>query len=103
MFGTTQPTELATLVLAGASALVGLFIAFLAVRGLRRHQTRQMLFLSLGMVLLFGAAYLVALAGSVLVHARVLTLPQQDYVRLLVRVLQFVGLSAIAYSLVVDE
>jgi hypothetical protein len=103
MLDALQPVELVTLVLAGASALVGLFIAFLAVRGLRRYQTRQMLFLSLGMTLLFGAAYLVALVGTALLHARVLTLPQQDYVRLLVRVLQVVGLWAIAYSLVVDE
>jgi hypothetical protein len=102
MFGTLGVVELATVLLAGASALVGLFIAFLALRGLRRHQTRQMLFLSVGMVLLFGAAYLVALFGTVLVHARVLALPQQDYVRLTVRVLQFVGLVAIAASLVVD-
>jgi len=35
--------ELATLFFAGASALVGLFIAFLAARALRRHRSNQMI------------------------------------------------------------
>lgn len=95
--------ELATLFFAGASALVGLFIAFLALRALRRHRSKQMLMLSVGMILLFGAAYLVALVGTVLIQFRVLTLPQQDYVRLAVRILQFTGIVAIAYSLVLRE
>lgn len=95
--------ELATLFFAGASALVGLFIAFLALRALRRHRSKQMLVLSVGMILLFGAAYLVALVGTVLIRFRVLTLPQQDYIRLAVRILQFTGLVAIAYSLVLRE
>lgn len=103
MLAQYQLIELVTLVLAGGSALVGLFIAFLALRGLRRYRSRQMLFLSVGMVLLFGAAYLVALVGTVLVQTRILRLPQQNYVLLLVRFLQFTGLVAIAYSLVVDE
>lgn len=93
--------ELATLALATGSALVGLFIAALALRGLRRHKSRQMLFLSLGMLLLFGAAYLVALVGTALLQLRVLTLPQQNVIRLAVRILQFIGLVAIAYSLVI--
>lgn len=95
--------ELATLFFAGASALVGLFIAFLALRALRRHRSKQMLMLSVGMILLFGAAYLVALIGTVLIQFRVLTLPNQDYVRLTVRILQFAGLVAIAYSLVIRD
>jgi len=95
--------EIVTLGFAGASALVGLFIAFLAVRALGRHRSRQMLLLSVGMVLLFGAAYLVAMVGTLLIHVRILTLPQQNYVRLVVRVLQFVGLVAIAASLVLRD
>lgn len=100
---TFRTIELATVLLAGASALVGLFIAFLAIRALRRHRSRQMLFLSTGMILLFGAAYLIALIGTVLIHARVLTLPQQNYFQLITRVLQLAGLLAIAYSLVLRE
>lgn len=97
---TFRTIELVTLGFAGASALVGLFIAFLAARALRRHRSRQMLLLSGGMILLFGAAYLVATLGTLLIHVRVLTLPQQNYVQLAVRIFQFVGLVAIAYSLV---
>jgi len=41
--------------------------------------------------------------GTVLIQARILRLPQQDYVLLLVRPLQFTGLVAIAYSPVTDE
>ena len=95
--------ELATLVLAAGSAIVGLFIAMLAFRGVLRERSRQMLFLSAGMILLFGAAYLTALVGSALVRFHVISLLQQNYVLLAVRGLQFTGLCAIAYSLVIDE
>lgn len=91
--------RLATLAFAAASAVLGLFIAWLAYLGLRRHDSRQMLYLSAGMLLLFGVAYGVAAIGSVLLHYRVLDLPYQDPFRLVVRVVQFVGLALIAYSL----
>jgi hypothetical protein len=95
--------ELLTLVLAAGSAMVGLFIALLAARGVRRDRSRKMLFLSAGMILLFGAAYLTALVGSLLAQVQLITLPQESYVVLAVRSLQFTGLLAIAYSLVIDE
>lgn len=91
--------EVATMVLAAGSALVGLFIAGLAYRGLRRYRSRQMLYLSVGLVLLFGAAYALSMVGTVLVYLRALSLPQQDIYRLAVRFLQFLGLLSIAYSL----
>ncbi|WP_227134195.1 hypothetical protein [Halorubellus salinus] len=95
--------ELATLALAAGSAVVGLFIAMLALRGVLRDRSRQMLFLSGGMILLFGAAYFTALLGSALVRFHVISLLQQNVVLLAVRTLQFTGLCAIAYSLVIDE
>lgn len=95
--------EFATLALAGGSAIVGLFIAGLAYRGLRRYKSRQMLYLSAGMILLFGAAYALSLIGTVLIHMRILSLPQQDIYRLAVRFLQLLGLLAIAYSLYVPD
>jgi|AntDeeMinimDraft_4_1070355.scaffolds.fasta_scaffold00023_72 hypothetical protein len=98
-----EAVELLTLVLAAGSAVVGLFIAILAFRGVYRDRSRQMLFLSAGMILLFGAAYLTALVGTVLVKARVIGIVQQNYVVLVVRTLQFTGLVAIAYSLVIGE
>ncbi|WP_323677732.1 hypothetical protein [Halorubellus sp. PRR65] len=95
--------ELLTLALATGSAIVGLFIAGLALRGVLRDRSRKMLFLSAGMVLLFGAAYLTALVGSALVRFHVISFLQQNYVLLVVRALQFTGLCAIAYSLVIGD
>jgi len=95
--------ELLTLALAAGSAAVGLFIAMLAARGVHRDRSRKMLFLSAGMILLFGAAYLTALVGSLLVQVRVITVVQENYVVLVVRALQFVGLCSIAYSLVIGD
>lgn len=98
-----QVVEALTLVLAAGSAVVGLFIAVLAVRGVLRDRSRQMLFLSAGMILLFGAAYFTALLGAALVRFNVISLLQQNYVILVVRTLQFTGLVAIAYSLVIGD
>lgn len=91
--------ELAVVALATASAAVGLFIASLAYRGLRRHDSASMRYLSVGMIVLFGLTYGTAAAGTLLIRLRVLPLPAQDPFRLLVRFLQFVGLLLIAYSL----
>lgn len=91
--------QLATLAFAAGSALLGLFIGYLAYRGLRRNRSRQMLYLSVGMVLLFGVAYGVSLVGTLLIQFRVVPLPAQDPFRLGVRVVQFAGLACIAYSL----
>ena len=98
-----QVVELLTLVLATGSAIVGLFIAALALRGVLRDRSRKMLFLSAGMILLFGAAYVTALVGSALVRFDVISLLQQNYVILVVRALQFTGLCSIAYSLIIGE
>ena len=97
-FGYT-PVQLVALAFAGASALVGLFIGYQAYRGLQRNRSRQMLYLAVGMILLFGVAYGVSLIGTVLFQFRVLPLPTQDLFRLAIRVIQFVALVCIAYSL----
>ena len=90
-------------VLAGAaatgSALVGLYIGAHAYRGLRRHGDPAMRYLSLGMIVLFGVAYLVALVGQGLITYHVVGIRYQGAFRLVVRLLQFAGLVLIAYSL----
>ena len=91
--------RVAVFVFAGGSALVGLYIGYLAYRGVRRHDSRQMVALCVGMILLFGVAYGVSIVGSMLIQFRVLPLPHQDLFRLAVRVTQFTGLVCIAYSL----
>lgn len=97
-FGYTG-VQVAVLAFAGGSALVGLYIGFLAYRALRRHDSTQMLVLCVGLILLFGVAYGISVVGTVLLQVRVLPLPYQDGFRLAVRMVQFAGLLCIAYSL----
>lgn len=91
--------ELIVVALALGSSLVGLYIGWQAYRGLRRYESRQMFYLSVGMILVFGVAYATGFVGTVLLHLEILPLPTQDYFRLVIRLLQFGGLVAIAYSL----
>lgn len=91
--------QLLALGFAGASAIVGLIIGYQAYRGLQRNQSRQMLFLATGMILLFGVAYGVSFLGTFLFQFRVLELPMQDLFRASIRIIQFVALVCIAYSL----
>lgn len=91
--------ELAVSVVAAGSALLGLYIGALAYRGLRRHDDPSMRYLSIGLLLLTAVTYGTAFVGTLLFRFEVLALPRQDQFRLLVRVLQFLGLGSIAYSL----
>jgi NO-binding membrane sensor protein with MHYT domain len=102
IFGFT-PVELAVVAFATGSAVLGLYVAALAYRGMRRHESDPMFYLSVGLFVLTGVTYATAFVGTVLIRLRVLALPAQDPFRLLVRVLQFVGLAFIAYSLYIRE
>ena len=84
---------------AAGSALVGLYIGYQAYRGLRRNDEPAMRYLAAGMIILFGVTYLLAVVGQGLIAFHVVTLAFQDVFRLLVRVLQLLGLGLIAYSL----
>lgn len=81
------------------SALLGLYIGYLAYGALRRHEDPSMRYLAAGLVLLTAVTYTVSFVGSVLVQLRILTLPQQDWLWLTVHLLQFSGLALIAYAL----
>lgn len=94
-----SPVQLAATVAAAGTALVGLFIAYHAYRGLRRNESRPMWYLSAGLILVFGVTYVVALVGQGLITARVLPLLYRDVFRLGVRLLQLAGLLSIAYSM----
>jgi hypothetical protein len=89
--------------LAGAaatgSAIVGLYIGYQAYRGLRRNDEPAMRYLSVGMILLFGVTYLLAIVGQGLIAFHVAPLSFQGTFRLVVRLLQLAGLALIAYSL----
>ncbi|WP_018256999.1 DUF7521 family protein [Halomicrobium katesii] len=84
---------------ATGSALVGLYIGGQAYRGLRRNDDPSMRYLSIGMILLFGVTYVLALAGQGLLTFRIVSIRYQNVFRLIVRLLQFGGLLLIAYSL----
>lgn len=91
--------QVAVLALAAGSSVLGLFIAGLAGRAVLRSGSRQMLYLGLGMVLLFGVAYGISIAGYLLLELGYLAVGDHDPFRLGVRVTQFAGLLCIAYSL----
>jgi multisubunit Na+/H+ antiporter MnhB subunit len=82
-----------------ASAVIGLYIGYQAYRGLRRNDDRSMRWLSVGMILLFGLTYTLAVVGQGLFTFRLVSIHHQNVVRLFVRLTQLVGLACIAYSL----
>jgi uncharacterized membrane protein YesL len=90
---------LATLGLTLAAIYVALYIAYQAYRGLRRHDSKPMRYLSVGILLLFGVTYTVSFAGTVAFRYSLLSLDLQPAFRFLVRLLQLAGLGAVAYSL----
>jgi len=90
---------LATLGLTLAAISVALYIAYQAYRGLRRHDSKPMQYLSVGILLLFGVTYTVSFAGTVSFRYSLLDLSYQPAFRFLVRLLQVAGLGAVAYSL----
>jgi hypothetical protein len=97
--GIGSPVGLLAGVAATASAAIGLYIGYQAYRGLRRNDERSLRWLSVGMILLFGLTYTLAVAGQGLFAFRLLPIHLQNVVRLLVRVTQLAGLACIAYSL----
>jgi uncharacterized membrane protein YesL len=90
---------LATLGLTLAAIYVALYIAYQAYRGLRRHDSTPMRYLSVGILLLFGVTYTVSFAGTVAFRYSLVSLDLQPAFRFLVRLLQLAGLGAVAYSL----
>jgi hypothetical protein len=98
-FGVWSLLNLVTGGFALASTLLGVTISYMAYRGLRRHESAPMRYLAVGMMVLFGVTYAVALLGQTVVAVDLVPAYAQQFVRLLVRVLQFCGLACILYSL----
>lgn len=94
-----SPVGLLASVAATGSAMIGLYIGYHAYRGLRRNDDPSMRYLSIGMIVLFGVTYLIALAGQGLIAFRLIPIRLQNEIRLVVRLVQLVGLGFIAYSL----
>jgi len=93
------PVGLAELALTALTSLVGLYIGYQAYRGLRRHDSPPMRYLSAGFLLLFGLTYVTAFTGNALFRTGTVPLWYQGYFRLAVRVIQLAGVGCIAYSL----
>jgi hypothetical protein len=99
MAGLSVVVEWAIVGLAFGSTLVGGYIGYQAYRGYRRHDSRAMRALSLGLVLLTTVAFGIAFGGSVLLRQGYLALGYQPALTLATRSLQFLGVILIAYSL----
>lgn len=91
--------ELIAGLFAGASALLGLYIGYLALKSFNRHRDPSMRYLALGLILLTAVTYTFTFIGSMLLQFRVLSLPQQDVFWTVAHVIQFAGLVCLAYAL----
>lgn len=95
----TSLADWAIVAFAFGSTVLGVYIGYQAYRGYRRHRSRSMQYLSIGLFLLTAVTYGAAFVGSLLLRQGVLPLALQTPFTLAVRVIQFVGLGFIAYSL----
>jgi hypothetical protein len=99
MVSTAQLLEWAIFALAFGSVVVGGYVGYQAYRGFRRHESRSMQYLSVGLFLLTAVAFGTAFVGSLLLREGLVPLGYQRPLTLLTRLLQFLGVAFIAYSL----
>ncbi|WP_266081894.1 DUF7521 family protein [Haladaptatus caseinilyticus] len=85
--------------LAIGSTLVGGYVGYQAYRGYRRHDSRTMQALSIGLFFLTAVAFSIAFVGSLLLREGYLALQYQQLLTLITRLFQFLGVLLIAYSL----
>jgi hypothetical protein len=89
----------AIVALALGSTLVGSYVGYQAYRGYRRHDSRPMRALSMGLFLLTAVAFGIAFVGSLLLRQGYIGLQYQQPLTLVTRLFQFLGVLLIAYSL----
>lgn len=82
-----------------ASVALGLVIGYQAYRGFRRNDSRPMQFLSLGLILLTAVPFTLSFAGTFVFRLRPDLAAIQPQFQFLVRIIQFLGLGCITYSL----
>lgn len=78
---------------------VGLFIGYQAYRGFRRHESRAMRLLSIGLILLTAVAPSIAFASFLGIEFGYLPESLGSPIAIVYRLFQFAGLVLIAYSL----
>ncbi|SFK60289.1 hypothetical protein SAMN04487950_0125 [Halogranum rubrum] len=99
MVSVTAVVDVLIVVLALGSTLVGGYVGYQAYRGYRRHDSRTMQALSLGLFFLTAVAFSIAFVGSLLLREGILGLQYQQALTLVTRLFQFLGVLLIAYSL----
>lgn len=87
------------LLISFGSTLIGLFIGFHAYRGFRRHDSRPLQYLSIGLLLLTAVTYTISFGGTLLVRIDVLAVWVVQPIEWITRLTTFLGLAFIAYSL----
>lgn len=85
--------------LALLSTAVGLYIAYMAFRGYRRHESRSMQYLSIGLIMLTAVAFGIAFLRSVFLRVGIVEQRYGSLLLLVAGMFQFAGLAFIAYSL----
>ncbi|MFB6087562.1 MAG: hypothetical protein ABEJ85_03485 [Haloarculaceae archaeon] len=93
------PAQLGAVAAAFGSTVLGLVVGYQAYRGFRRNDSRPMQYLSIGLVLLTAVSFSLAFFGSALLRAGYLPASIQWPFTFVVRLIQFVGLAFITYSL----
>ncbi len=82
-----------------ASVVLGLIIGYQAYRGFRRNDSRSMQFLSLGLILLTAVPFTLSFTTTLAIRLEPSLANIQQELFLVVRLIQFVGLAFITYSL----
>lgn len=82
-----------------ASVALGLVVGYQAYRGFRRHDSRSMQYLSIGLILLTAVPFTVSFVGSWLLYVEPGLAVPEEVLALLVRGPMFAGLALITYSL----
>lgn len=99
MASLTAVVDMLIVALAFGSTLVGSYVGYQAYRGYRRHDSRTMRALSMGLFFLTAVAFGVAFVGSLLLREGFIGLQYQQPLTLVTRLFQFLGVLLIAYSL----
>lgn len=86
-------------VFAACSALVDLYIGYLALKSYYRHEDPSMRYLSVGLILITSVTYSLSFVGSVFIQLRLISLPKQGLLWVLTHFIQFTDLICIMYAL----
>lgn len=91
--------EAVLMVLQVVKAIIGIGIAYIAYQGYRSNQSRPMLYLAAGFILVLGVPFFLYLGGLSLVAIAGLPSPAQGAIVATAELSQIAGLVAIVYAL----